>query len=1000
MPTTVGTTTIDHGWHHYAYVRAANVHEIYLDGVLEITVSDQPMSSLGPGAIIAYMDGGPTGVTPAPRMTGTKMWEAPLTAAEIVTEMTDYVVVRTNNAYQEAHLASASDLTDSFGNNNDWGIDPAESGALATKADGPNGAMPTSISVDIADSPTGVGFDGVALAILENMPLNFQRSFTAMGWWRAPDHTDETSLFLFSNTDQAGGPGISINLQSGASRKVYIDFADAAATGGTVAIVATPSQPAPPLPSTVNLVATATVDASLTVGTYAWTLVSGPATPTISTPAASSTDVIFTTYDPGTYVFRVSVTTTNTETGDTAVPLVASISLLIPTSSLPTIENGSEQTTYPTGVTLAPTIDSAGWDGTPTYAWTQESGPGAATIVTPAAATTDITFPGTQGTYVFKLTVTEGAYVGEGLRRVTVLTGAVTGAAMDLGTATITVNGSPGGILANSPTINESLDPQPNTCSFRVYMTMPIAVGNRIIITHGSAGRLFAGVVMRANRVSTQRVGIQITDVQANGPEWDMGRRRVTKVYENMSASSIASDLIGRVPGFSASVQGNLPTIARIAFDKARITDALTELAAQIDGAHWKSDYFNNVEFAIVSSATSPEPVTVSFNALSFSSVRDISRTVNRLRVSGVNPPNPPENPSSPGSSEPVTELEVSSLDNYSPTGGKGELNGQEFTYTGTDTRRVGSIGPGSGVSVQVYINAVSMQTPGGQLLQWSFPISGTNHLYAATLTTTNGESTAVAQLGWPLNAPSNAIQIRVLVDPYGITAASPTGREAIRKITGVKLYRYSVLSAPSTYRLITSLGARGGVYVDETSDRDELYFAPEIPGSDTSGTPSVLGSEHYFLTGITGLTKANLGRGTNPTPPLEPTKYVFTLDDTGSQSEMAALLGDDGVIEGSYDAGTATQQQAEIAARVQLQQQALIQVQVEYTTFDYKARPGGIVPISVTDDRNIIGDFMIQNTVITDFASGSQVPPRYRVTATKKLPLVRFENFLRRNVI
>ncbi len=58
--------------------------------------------------------------------------------------------------------------------------------------------------------------------------------------------------------------------------------------------------------------------------------------------------------------------------------------------------------------TLAAAARDDGQPGALTYAWTQVSGPATATFTTPSAALTDVSFPQT-GTYIFRVTVSDGA---------------------------------------------------------------------------------------------------------------------------------------------------------------------------------------------------------------------------------------------------------------------------------------------------------------------------------------------------------------------------------------------------------------------------------------------------------------------------------------------------------------------------------------------------------------------------------------------------------------
>src|SRR5450755_1273430 len=141
-----------------------------------------------------------------------------------------------------------------------------------------------------------------------------------------------------------------------------------------------------------------TLDGSASTGTitsYTWTKVSGPNTPTITTPNAVTTTV--TGLVQGTYVFQLSV-----NAGASTSQVTISVNPVPP----PVANAGTNQTiTLPaSGVTLSG-IGSTG--SITSYAWTQVSGPNTAVITSPAAVTTTVTGL-IQGTYVFRLSVNAG----------------------------------------------------------------------------------------------------------------------------------------------------------------------------------------------------------------------------------------------------------------------------------------------------------------------------------------------------------------------------------------------------------------------------------------------------------------------------------------------------------------------------------------------------------------------------------------------------------------
>jgi len=165
--------------------------------------------------------------------------------------------------------------------------------------------------------------------------------------------------------------------------------------------------------SSTNLQGSGT-DADGTIASYAWTKLSGPATFTIGTPNAAITTL--TNLLQGTYVFRLTVTDNGgaTATDDVTVTVNAAVNLP------PTANAGSDITiTLPTNST---TLLGSGTDADGTiasYGWARVSGPTTFTLGAANAATTALTNL-VQGTYIFRLTVTDNAGA-TGIDNVTVI---------------------------------------------------------------------------------------------------------------------------------------------------------------------------------------------------------------------------------------------------------------------------------------------------------------------------------------------------------------------------------------------------------------------------------------------------------------------------------------------------------------------------------------------------------------------------------------------------
>ena len=137
-----------------------------------------------------------------------------------------------------------------------------------------------------------------------------------------------------------------------------------------------------------------------TITSYSWTLVSGPNTPTITTPSTVTTTV--TGLIQGTYIFQLALNGTASIAKDTVI---------VNPAAPPVANAGSNQTiTLPVS---SVTLNGNGSTGTITsYAWTNISGPNTPVITTPANVSTTVTGL-IQGSYVFQLSLNAGASVSQ-----------------------------------------------------------------------------------------------------------------------------------------------------------------------------------------------------------------------------------------------------------------------------------------------------------------------------------------------------------------------------------------------------------------------------------------------------------------------------------------------------------------------------------------------------------------------------------------------------------
>jgi hypothetical protein len=131
------------------------------------------------------------------------------------------------------------------------------------------------------------------------------------------------------------------------------------------------------------------------ITSYLWTLVSGPNTPVITTPATVSTTV--TGLIQGSYIFNLSLNGGASQ---------SQVTITVSPAPPPTANAGANQTiALPAS---SATLNGSGSTGVITsYAWTLISGPNTPTITTPSTVTTTVTGL-IAGTYVFRLSLNNG----------------------------------------------------------------------------------------------------------------------------------------------------------------------------------------------------------------------------------------------------------------------------------------------------------------------------------------------------------------------------------------------------------------------------------------------------------------------------------------------------------------------------------------------------------------------------------------------------------------
>lgn len=144
-------------------------------------------------------------------------------------------------------------------------------------------------------------------------------------------------------------------------------------------------------------------DGDGSISSYAWTKISGPATFSIITPTAASTQI--NNLVAGTYVFQLLVTDNAAGTGTDTATVVVNPAANVP----PTANAGADKAiTLPVN---SVTLNGSGTDTDGTinaYQWTKTAGPATFSIVTPTAASTSVANL-VAGTYTFQLQVTDNS---------------------------------------------------------------------------------------------------------------------------------------------------------------------------------------------------------------------------------------------------------------------------------------------------------------------------------------------------------------------------------------------------------------------------------------------------------------------------------------------------------------------------------------------------------------------------------------------------------------
>ncbi|MDP9460479.1 MAG: hypothetical protein M3Q22_09595 [Actinomycetota bacterium] len=282
-------------------------------------------------------------------------------------------------------------------------------------------------------------------------------------------------------------------------------------------------------------------DDGLPVGapvTAAWTTVSGPGAVTFATPTASSTGVTFGI--AGTYVLRLTGSDGQLTGSDDVTVTV------LPGNAAPVANAGPDLAlTLPAGATLTGTVSDDGLPvGAPvTTAWTTVSGPGAVTFATPTASSTGVTF-GIAGTYVLRLTGSDGQLTGSDDVTVTVSPAPVPSGVLDVrvkATGDDAEERSDGRVRTKSGDLTLGRDgSRAQTVGLR-FAGIDVPAGARITKAY---------VQFQADETNAQASRLTIVGQAADNPA------RFTSVKRNISARPTTAVRVAWVPaGWSAGMR-------------------------------------------------------------------------------------------------------------------------------------------------------------------------------------------------------------------------------------------------------------------------------------------------------------------------------------------------------------------------------------------------------------------------------------------------------------
>ena len=430
---------------------------------------------------------------------------------------------------------------------------------------------------------------------------------------------------------------------------------------------------------------------------------------------------------------------------------------------------------------------------------------------------------------------------------------------ISIGGIDVTHPAAPMRVLYQSMTIRDLVFDAPNTCALTLYGGAPhVGQPIEVWINSDAPVLLFSGEIQTVDRTYKGQPTTGIYPVTAIDDTARANRRRPLRPYVNVSASTIAHELIaGYAPGLSsAGVEPNLPAVS-ITFDGSEggMKGCLTALAKLI-GGYWYFEH-KTLYLFVTPPGPSPDPIDdtpgrfLHDPAIAWSSDKSQVRT----RVYGKGASTPIRASIAAGTDR--VPLENGEL--FNPSGGQAIAaitpDGaacRVLTYTGVQLGGGGGlVGPGASpsappalaladgteIAAGVHRYAVTFRTAAGESLPGPIaaitvgvtappavaPVPGNpttggavdpgNHYYAVTFVTTTGETTT------PAVTQGVTTTVGQGVPTPGATAA------AVRKVTGN-------LAMGVVYRYKTTFTVTGGETLPGAASAAIALTAPAAPAS------------------------------------------------------------------------------------------------------------------------------------------------------------------------